>query len=91
MNEHTIKFMQKDKEWKDHLAYMDSEYSHLVHTLKLDGVFHVSNLWDEQRPGETCVTTGDAIIDKDGNKVPAETLLTERCMFLSELCIDYIF
>lgn len=47
MNEHTIKFMEKDQEWKDHLAYMDKEYHHLIDTLKLDGVFHVSNLWDE--------------------------------------------
>lgn len=47
MNEETIKYLYtRDKDWVDHLAYMDKEYHSLFETLHFDGVFHVENIWD---------------------------------------------
>ena len=92
MNEETIKWLfATHKDWVNHLAYLDKEYHRVLDMLKLEGVFHVVNIWDQQRPGEKCVTYGDVKLDANGNKVPAETLLTENCLRMCEMCLDYIF
>jgi hypothetical protein len=92
LNEEVIKFLySRDAAWVDHLGELDREYHRLFETLHLDGVFHVENLWDAQRPGEQCITIGDVKIDASGNKVPVDTVLTDDDMLLAEMCLDYIF
>jgi hypothetical protein len=80
-----------DKEWAYCIGHADQEYSRMVQSLQLDNTLEVTDVWDEQKHGETYVTYADIKVDDKGNKAPAETVLTmpfENCF---ELCLDYIF
>ena len=48
LNEHVLKFLFSiNGGWVDHFTNLDNEYNNLLNSLKLDGVFHVVNLWDQ--------------------------------------------